>query len=256
MSGKVFYFCLILLSNCVISVYAKQAAPNDIPLPWYSQKISGHPYSHCSLASALMVFDYFKGMTADSCRTANETEAKLVEYQRNYFLKKGAPFKRRTSIAQGGYYAFEIDSLTRYYENMVSAELFADKDYRALRRYIDEGIPVLINVSHRGSSQGMLQPGSHRHWVVLRGMDDTHVWINDPGRSPMMREHGENRRFPIKKQSGNLAWFDGSWTGRYIVITPRRETEIVCVSKLPTIEEMMELHRPDFLWTEIPKVIN
>ena len=41
-------------------------APNDIPVPWYSQKITGCPYTHCSLASSLMVFDYFKGMTADA----------------------------------------------------------------------------------------------------------------------------------------------------------------------------------------------
>ena len=83
-----------------------------------------------------MVFDYYKGMTVDSCRSAAEAEAKLVEYQKNYFLKKRAPFKRRTSIGQGGYYSFEIDSLTRYYEHMVSAEHFMNKDYRALKAYI------------------------------------------------------------------------------------------------------------------------
>lgn len=62
-------------------------APNNIPVPWYSQKIAGCPYSHCSLASSLMVFDYFKGMTADTQRTAQDAEKKLIEYQRNYFLK-------------------------------------------------------------------------------------------------------------------------------------------------------------------------
>lgn len=40
----------------------QKLAPNNIPVPWYSQKIAGCPYSHCSLASSLMVFDYFKGM--------------------------------------------------------------------------------------------------------------------------------------------------------------------------------------------------
>ena len=39
----------------------QKLAPNNIPVPWYSQKIAGCPYSHCSLASSLMVFDYFKG---------------------------------------------------------------------------------------------------------------------------------------------------------------------------------------------------
>ena len=63
-------------------------APNDIPVPWYSQKITGCPYTHCSLASSLMVFDYFKGMTADAQRTSSDAEKKLIEYQRNYFFKE------------------------------------------------------------------------------------------------------------------------------------------------------------------------
>ena len=254
MSKKIFYFCLMLLVFSGTTMYAQQLAPNDIPLPWYSQKISGCPYSHCSLASSLMVFDYFKGMTADSCRTDSEAEAKLVEYQKNYFLKKRAHFKRRTTIAQGGYYAFEIDSLARYYEHMESAEHFMDKDYRALRKYIDEGIPVLINISHRGSTRGILQPGSHRHWIVLRGIDDKYVWINDPGRSAMMREKGENLRFPIKKQPGNPAWFDACWTGRYIVITPRVPVAIARAGKLPSIAEAMEIHRPRIPWIAVPGI--
>ena len=179
---KALYLGLFLIGSHLPSIQAQEVAPNDIPLPWYSQKISGCPYAHCSLASSLMVFDYYKGMTVDSCRSAAEAEAKLVEYQKNYFLKKRAPFKRRTSIGQGGYYSFEIDSLTRYYEHMVSAEHFMNKDYRTLKAYIDQGIPVLINVRHRGSSHGLMQPGSHRHRMVLRGINDTHVWINDPGR--------------------------------------------------------------------------
>ena len=95
---KALYLGLFLIGSHLPSVQAQEVAPKDIPLPWYSQKISGCPYAHCSLASSLMVFDYYKGMTVDSCRSAAEAEAKLVEYQKNYFLKKRAPFKRRTSI--------------------------------------------------------------------------------------------------------------------------------------------------------------
>ena len=166
---------------------AQKLAPNNIPVPWYSQKITGCPYSHCSLASSLMVFDYFKGMTTDTQRTAQDAEKKLIEYQRNYFLKKRAPFRRRTSIGQGGYYSFEIDSLTRYYENMISAEHFQQKDYRVLKDYIDRGIPVLVNVRYTGAVRG-LRPGPRGHWMVLRGIDDQHVWVNDPGRRCGVKE--------------------------------------------------------------------
>lgn len=254
---KAFYICLLLFGSNFFSVQAqKQLAPNDIPIPWYSQKISGYPYAHCSLASSLMVFDYYKGMTSDSCRMATEAEAKLIEYQKNYFLKKRAPFKRRTSVGQGGYYSFEIDSLTRHYEHMTSAEHFMNKDYRILKSYIDRGIPVLINVRHRGSSRGILQPGNHRHWMVLRGMDDTHVWINDPGRSAMMRSKAENLCFPIKREKGNPAWLDGCWTGRFIVITPRIPRVIARAGKLSPVGEVMKIHPPVIPWKSLPEVIN
>ena len=195
----------------------QKLAPNNIPVPWYSQKIAGCPYSHCSLASSLMVFDYFKGMTADTQRTAQDAEKKLIEYQRNYFLKKRAPFRRRTSIGQGGYYSFEIDSLTRYYENMIG------------------------------------------HWMVLRGIDDKHVWVNDPGRSPEMRTKGENICYPIKKQPGNPSYFDGCWTGRFIIVTPRewiRNSLFAQVGKLPPLEEVTHIVPPVVSSVTLPQVIN
>ena len=233
-------------------------APNDIPVPWYSQKITGCPYTHCSLASSLMVFDYFKGMTADAQRTSSDAEKKLIEYQRNYFFKKRAPFRRRTSIGQGGYYSFEIDSLTRYYENMISAEHFQQKDYRILKDYIDRGIPVLINVRYTGATRG-LRPGPRGHWIVLRGIDDKYVWVNDPGRSPEMRSKGENIRYPIKKQVGNPSYFDGCWTGRYSVVTPRewiRNPLYAQAGKLPPLEEVTHIQPPVVASTALPQVIS
>lgn len=249
--------CLLLF--CVLCRLAAQdeKAPNDIPIPWYSQKISGCPYAHCSLASSLMVFDYYKGYTVDRQRSAREAEQKLIEYQKEYFLKKKAPFRRRTSIAQGGYHAFEIDSLARYYEGMVSAEPYSNKDYKVLKAYIDQGIPVLINVRYRSSTTGLI-PGNHGHWMVLRGMTDTHVWINDPGRSSEMRDKGENRKYPIRRERGNPSWFDGCWTGRFIVITPRDRSyaTLARVRQPDPLEESMAIP-PSFLFSypAIPEII-
>lgn len=209
----------MLFCGCAILTRSQDSAPNDIPVPWYSQKIGGCPYAHCTLASALMVFDYYKGMTASNQRSPQEAEKKLIEYQKNYFLKKGPPFRKRTNIAQGGYYVFEIDSLARHYESMIGAAYYEQKDYDKLREYIDKGIPVMINVRYRGSKSGLI-PGDHGHWIVLRGITNKHVWINDPGRSTQMRSQGENRKYPIHKETGNPSWFDGCWTGRYMIVTP------------------------------------
>jgi hypothetical protein len=106
---------------------------------------------------------------------------------------------------------------------MISAEHFQQKDYRILKDYIDRGIPVLINVRYTGATRG-LRPGPRGHWIVLRGIDDKYVWVNDPGRSPEMRSKGENIRYPIKKQVGNPSYFDGCWTGRYIGYSERMDT--------------------------------
>lgn len=253
-----FFFFPVLLCCLSTELRAqKEVAPNDIPVPWYSQKISGCPYAHCSLASSLMVFDYYKGMNPATQRSPQDAEAKLVEYQKNYFLKKRAPFKRRISIAQGGYYTFEIDSLTRYYEHMESADYYAKKDYRELREYIDKGIPVLVNVRYRGSTRGLV-PGSHGHWMVLRGISDTHVWINDPGRSADMRDKAENVCYPIKKERGNPSYFDGCWTGRYIIIKPKEWVRplLAQAGPLPPIDEVSEMRHPAYVRMTPPDVIN
>lgn len=257
---KTYSLLFTLLSICFVTsrMQAQEFAPNDIPVPWYSQKITGYPYAHCSLASSLMVFDYFKGMTTDTQRPAEEAEQKLIEYQKNYFLKKKAPFRRRTSIGQGGYLTFELDSLARYYEDMVSADYFQQKDYGMLKDYIEKGIPVLVNVRYTGATRG-LRPGRRGHWMVLRGIDDKHVWVNDPGRSPEMRSKAENIRYPIKKQPGEPSYFDGCWTGRYIIVNPKkwiRSSLVAQTIDLPSLEEVTRIIPPVISMIELPKLLN
>ena len=253
----IFSLLMVCFALNHVEVQAQETAPNDIPVPWYSQKISGCPYAHCSLASSLMVFDYFKGMTVGSQRTDTEAEQKLVEYQRNYFLKKQAPFRRRTSIGQGGYLTFELDSLARYYENMVSAEYFQQKDYQLLKDYIDKGIPVLVNVRYTGATRG-LRPGRRGHWMVLRGINDKYVWVNDPGRSPQMRDKAENIRYSIKRQAGTPSFFDGCWTGRFIIVTPKewiRTPQLASLEKQPPLEEVTQIIPPAVSPMELPETI-
>ena len=115
---------------------------------------------------------------------------------------------------------------------MISAEHFQQKDYRILKDYIDRGIPVLVNVRYTGAVRG-LRPGPRGHWMVLRGIDDKHVWVNHPGRSPEMRTKGENICYPIKKQPGNPSYFDGCWTERfYHSHSQRMDTKLpVCTGR-------------------------
>ena len=83
--------------------------------------------------------------------------------------------------------------------------------------------------------------------MVLRGIDDKHVWVNDPGRSPEMRSKGENICYPIKKQPGNPSYFDGCWTGRFIIVTPKewiRNSLFAQVGKLPPLEEVTHIVPP------------
>ena len=120
---------------------------------------------------------------------------------------------------------------------MISAEHFQQKDYRILKDYIDRGIPVLINVRYTGATRG-LRPGPRGHWIVLRGIDDKYVWVNDPGRSPEMRSKGENIRYPIKKQVGNPSYFDAQ------------------AGKLPPLEEVTHIQPPVVASTALPQVIS
>lgn len=172
------FFALISVQTQAQAQETQKLAPNNIPVPWYSQKITGCPYSHCSLASSLMVFDYFKGMTTDTQRTAQDAEKKLIEYQRNYFLKKRAPFRRRTSIGQGGYYSFEIDSLTRYYENMISAEHFQQKDYRGTNVVLNSA-SQLSYLNNFGENVRRVQLNGEAYFKVAH--DEKHAFIVQVG---------------------------------------------------------------------------
>lgn len=76
-TGNSFIVIILLAFGEVVSLQAqKLVAPNDIPVPWYSQKFAGCPYAHCSLASSLMVFDYYKGMTPSNQRSVQEARTK------------------------------------------------------------------------------------------------------------------------------------------------------------------------------------
>lgn len=126
-----------------------------------------------------------------------------------------------------------------------------NKDYRILKSHISIGeFPFLINVRHRGSTRGLLQPGSHRHWMVLRGINDYHV-INDPGRSATMRNKGEKSVFSIKER-GNPVWFDGCWTEKIYRLTPRIPLAMARIGKLPPVEETIAIKPPFIPWKELP----
>ena len=97
-------------------------APNDIPVPWYSQKITGCPYTHCSLASSLMVFDYFKGMTADAQRTssdadncgAEESFNKLCQYSLQQDLTDYYAFCDQDDVWDNDKLSIAIQSLEKF----------------------------------------------------------------------------------------------------------------------------------------------
>ena len=73
------------------------------------------------------------------------------------------------------------------------------------------------------------------------------------------RRCGVKARISAKKQVGNPSYFDGCWTGRYIVVTPRewiRNPLYAQAGKLPPLEEVTHIQPPVVASTALPQVIS
>ena len=58
---------------------------------------------------------------------------------------------------------------------------------------------------------------------------------------------------------GNPSYFDGCWTGRFIIVTPKewiRNSLFAQVGKLPPLEEVTHIVPPVALPATLPQVIN
>ena len=73
------------------------------------------------------------------------------------------------------------------------------------------------------------------------------------------RRCGVKEKISAKKQPGNPSYFDGCWTGRFIIVTPKewiRNSLFAQVGKLPPLEEVTHIVPPVALPVTLPQVIN
>ena len=151
-------------------------------VPWYSQKIDEcSSYTWCGAASALMVFDYYKQQT----KTTQEVKNKLKEYIDNYF---------KVGYCSGALDFDQIRKLAQEYEQFTDVVTDKVKDYNILREAINNGFPVILNIHFTGVDGGLVN-GSTWHWIVLTGIDNENVWINDPG--TVYENKGREKKYPI-----------------------------------------------------------
>jgi hypothetical protein len=195
------WFFLVLF----LTVWQGISAQKIIDVPWYSQKIDEcDKWTWCGMTSALMVFDYYKQQK----KTPQQVKDKLIEYIDNFY---------KVGYCSGILDYGQIKDLAQNYESFIDVTTDKKKNYGILREAIQNGFPVILNIHYTSTETGLVN-GNVFHWIVLTGIDDEYVWINDPGTSK--EANGKNKKHPIFKQSGNNSYLDGCWDGRYIIINP------------------------------------
>jgi photosystem II stability/assembly factor-like uncharacterized protein len=186
-----------------LTLYCQTTAPNDIPIPWYSQKLDicdKDSWHLCGLASTLMVTDYY------------DNNPRSIANLQLHMQEINAHFNK--SNCSSNYPHDDIVSLAKYknYPD-VTDNISLNKDYNLISSAINKGFPVIVMINYAGVDKGGgMSPGGVAHWVVVRGITKDSIWINNPGTTHI--EKGENKCFIIGVETN----FHKCWNGHYIVI--------------------------------------
>jgi hypothetical protein len=191
-------------------------------VPWISQ-YDPRPGTrsgtrNCGQSSVYMIKGLYSGMIDVSdppcanCLTPDEI-VNIDYWLRNY--PKFMDALRLTSNGPNGQYTSDsrkdrlptlasekygfVDS--HYYDKWQPAQLLSE---------LEQGHPVIVGVY-----TFMHKVRGHDHWMVLVGLDDTWVWVNDPGRSLANKNHAKYWHY-------SRALFDQAWGGQVVVIHPNQ----------------------------------
>jgi len=195
----------------------------NLDLPFKSQLPPGTLWKdtrNCGQTSFLMIDAYYNGSIVeeqDIKDLDDWIEIKLGDNKRNYY-------GNYTSIEKLGKIANEYSN---YSEDKILVNAKLDID--ALEENLEKDVPILIDVY-----TNMLKYGQDdaRHFMVLTGIDDEYVYVNDPGKTK-----GKNNKYTIEQ-------FKKAWAvngNQALVILPNKPEEV----------EEPEVSQEKSLWQKI-----
>jgi len=141
---------------------------------------------NCGQTSSLMIFSYYNGTIP--------TEQNI--WQINGWLAQKYNDPRYNAPAGDGWYTDinKLAALAREYGAFPNSHSQSGWTIDRLREELTNGFPVIIECYTNMSTA----PGNIPHFMVLIGMDDENIYVNDPGHS-LTSGKGKNYHYPISQ---------------------------------------------------------
>lgn len=201
-SGFYINVCCVLISIFCFAekIEAQTMAANDIPVGWYSQ---GMPLSSdnsnlylgtslCGPTCVMMIVDYYN----DINKSEEEKQSCLRQITKRFGDSEYGP--------EYGYTLVDLLQTTKQLDKFCDCEIHC-WSYADLKNEINEGYPVIVHVTMKMDTNAI------RHFMVLRGIDEEYVYVNDP--QQIHSSNGENIKF-------TKAQFIACWSSKCITIHP------------------------------------
>jgi len=187
------FFALVFGVMVVNGVVGQTIASNDIPVPHYNQQqtgcgSNGYTNALCGHTSMAMIFSFY------DVKSGYGKQQYLDDIRLWLNLNYGNAHPNTNTCGYSAS-AYEMGALAKDYGKLSQSESFCAStslgcihksqiSYGNLITEINNGNPVAVLVKiGMNSTNG-------NHWMVLRGIDNDYVWVNDPGKSA-----GENNRY-------------------------------------------------------------
>ena len=148
-----------------------------LDVPWIPQVPPGTwlKTMNCGQASSLMIFDYYKKTRPPDATS----DAPCRIWQINYWLDYRYPAKGYMNPSGNGKGTWrELPVLSKDFGGFEDSSRHRGFTLDDLRNELSQGYPVIVGVF-----TDMAETGGASHWMVLTGIDDTYVYVNDPGHS-------------------------------------------------------------------------
>jgi sugar lactone lactonase YvrE/uncharacterized protein YvpB len=201
-----------IVKYLLVLTFASLGVAANIPVKWLPQvPPGGWPLSaNCGPTSVLMVASYYAGTTP----TSNEIE--LIDQEMLKLFGYPVNSDNGTDAGDNGTEptGFNLATLASEYFNLPDSHRYANWTIAQLQEELANRNPVIVAVfTHMSPADGY-----HKHFMVLVGMDDNFVYVNDPGRTWQQTHPGP---LAYKLSDFKTAWKENA-NNAVVVIHPNQ----------------------------------
>jgi hypothetical protein len=220
-------FCTVFIASRLFAQldvpFLAQVPPPDSTPPENIDPATAWSQTHnCGQTSALMVMAYYShhSLSEQNIRDVDDYLFQQFEDSVNHYYGSftgGTKTNRLISVAQAFDHGFGTYSDTTTYSatiNQLQAELGMNHPVM-VGVWTDMCVNCLIR-------RGVLAVRTVPHWMVLTGITDSHVYVNDPGHSDTPANHPKNHEYT--RAQFEAAWRDQGST--VVVIHPAAPTQV------------------------------